>query len=88
MSPYREKEKLFPSSKNTQGSVRQEAGWDRRITESPEKLLGKGIYQQGELARNAEISLVTIDPIENGKSCRLETKRKIILALGLELSEA
>ena len=43
---------------------------------------------KSELARKAGISAETIDRIERGKSCRLETKRKIILALGLELSEA
>jgi len=30
---------------------------------------------------------MTIDRIEKGKGCRLETKRKIILALDLDLSE-
>ncbi len=43
---------------------------------------------KAELARKAGISPLTIEHIESGKSCRLETKRKIILALGLELSEA
>jgi DNA-binding XRE family transcriptional regulator len=43
---------------------------------------------KAELARKAGISAATLDRIEGGKSCRLETKRKIILALGLELSEA
>ncbi len=43
---------------------------------------------KAELARKAGISPLTIDRIERGISCRLETKRKIILALGLELSEA
>ncbi len=43
---------------------------------------------KAELARKAGISPLTVDHIERGKSCRLETKRKIILALGLELSEA
>ncbi len=43
---------------------------------------------KAELARKAGISPLTIERIESGKSCRLETKRKIILALGLELSEA
>ncbi len=42
---------------------------------------------KAELARKAGISEETITRIEKGKSCRLETKRKIILALGLELSE-
>jgi DNA-binding XRE family transcriptional regulator len=43
---------------------------------------------KAELARKAGISAVTIDRIEKGKDCRLETKKKIILALGLELSVA
>ena len=42
---------------------------------------------KAELARKAGISTLTIDRVEKGKSCRLETKRKIILALGLELSD-
>ena len=48
----------------------------------------KVFISKAELARKAGISAETIDRIERGKSCRLETKRKIILALGLELSEA
>jgi DNA-binding XRE family transcriptional regulator len=43
---------------------------------------------KAELARKAGISTETIGRIEKGKSCRLETKRKIILALGPELSES
>ena len=43
---------------------------------------------KAELARKAGLSVGTIDRIERGKSCRLGTKKKIILALGLELSES
>jgi len=42
---------------------------------------------KAELARKAGLSALTIDRIEKGKSCRLETKRKIILALGLQLND-
>ena len=42
---------------------------------------------KAELARKAGISPLTIDRIERGKDCRLETKRKIILALGYSLDE-
>ncbi len=45
------------------------------------------LMSKAELARKAGISTLTIDRVEKGKSCRLETKRKIILALGLKLSE-
>lgn len=42
---------------------------------------------KAELARKAGVSPLTIDRIEKGKDCRMETKRKIILALGFKLSE-
>lgn len=45
------------------------------------------LMSKAELARKAGISTLTIDRVEKGKDCRLETKRKIILALGLELSD-
>lgn len=47
-----------------------------------EKLISKT-----ELAREAEISLVTLDRIEKGYDCRLSTKRKIIEALGLSIED-
>jgi len=47
----------------------------------------KLLMSKAELARNAGLSALTIDRIEKGKSCRLETKRKIILALGLQLND-
>ncbi len=47
----------------------------------------KKLMSKSELSRKAGISLHTIDRIENGKTCRIGTKRKIILALGLELSD-
>ena len=45
------------------------------------------LISKAELARKANISDKTIARIENGISCRLETKRKIILALGLKISD-
>lgn len=45
------------------------------------------LMSKAELARKAGVSPVTIDRIEGGAVCRMATKRKIILALGLKLSE-
>ena len=42
---------------------------------------------KAELAREARVSPITISRIERGLPCRMETKRKIILALGLDLSD-
>lgn len=46
------------------------------------------LMSKSELAREANVSPITISRIEEGKPCRMETKRKIILALGLELSDS
>jgi DNA-binding XRE family transcriptional regulator len=40
-----------------------------------------------ELARQANISPITITRIENGRPCRIETQRKIVLALGYKISD-
>ena len=45
------------------------------------------LMSKAELARKAGISVLTLDRIEKGMSCRIETKRKIILALGYDLSD-
>jgi len=45
------------------------------------------LMSKAELARKAGVSPLTIDRIEKGKSCRMETRRKIILALGYNLTD-
>jgi DNA-binding XRE family transcriptional regulator len=45
------------------------------------------LMSKTELSRKANISAFTITRIERGNSCRMETKRKIVLALGLKLSD-
>lgn len=45
------------------------------------------LMSKAELARKAGLSALTIDRIEKGMPCRMDTKRKILLALGLKLSE-
>jgi DNA-binding XRE family transcriptional regulator len=45
------------------------------------------LMSKTELARQAELSPITISRIERGLPCRMETQRKILLALGLGLSD-
>lgn len=45
------------------------------------------MLSKAELARMAGISALTVDRIEKGKACRMATKRKILLALGLRISQ-
>ena len=45
------------------------------------------LMSKSELARKAGVSTLTIDRIERGEKCRMETKRKIILALGYSIED-
>ena len=45
------------------------------------------MMSKAELARLAGISPLTLDRIEKGRDCRLATKRKILLALGLTIDQ-
>ncbi|MDR2443089.1 MAG: helix-turn-helix domain-containing protein [Deltaproteobacteria bacterium] len=45
------------------------------------------LLSKAELARKAGVSPMTIDRIENGEKARMETMRKIILALGYSLED-
>lgn len=45
------------------------------------------LLSKSELARKAGVSVLTIDRVEKGGRCRMETKRKILFALGLSLEE-
>ena len=45
------------------------------------------LLSKSELARKACVSVLTIARIERGEECRMETMRKIILALGYNLED-
>lgn len=45
------------------------------------------MMSKAELARKTGLSVQTIDRIEKGHVCRLDTKRKILIALGLKLED-
>ena len=45
------------------------------------------MMSKAELARKAGLSALTIDRVESGRPCRLDTKRKILLALGLRITD-
>lgn len=53
------------------------------VKEIRERLL----MSKSELARKAGVSVLTITRVEKGYDCRLETKRKILKALGYDIKE-
>lgn len=67
-----------PKHKSKKSSVRKNRLRETRI----EKMMSKA-----ELARRANLSVLTIDRVEKGLGCRMDTKRKILEALGLSLAD-
>ncbi|NLN62294.1 MAG: helix-turn-helix transcriptional regulator [Myxococcales bacterium] len=45
------------------------------------------MMSKAELARKAGLSVLTVTRIENGFGCRMDTKRKILKALGLKVAD-
>ena len=59
----------------------------KTLKNNVQKIREQQLMSKAELARKAGLSALTIDRVEGGMSCRMDTKRKIILALGFKLSE-
>lgn len=73
----------LPIAMSSNGDNEGSAGKNNHVQHlREERLLSKA-----ELARRAGVSVLTIDRVEKGAPCRLDTKRKIILALGLKVSD-
>lgn len=53
------------------------------VKEIRERLL----MSKSELARKAGVSVLTVTRVEKGYECRLETKRKILKALGYDVKD-
>lgn len=58
-----------------------------KTSNNVKKIRGERLLSKIELARLAGVSAATVDRIERGEICRMETKRKIILALGYTLAD-
>jgi DNA-binding XRE family transcriptional regulator len=59
----------------------------KELPNNVQHLREERLLSKAELARRAGVSVLTIDRVEKGAACRLDTKRKIILALGLKVQD-
>jgi DNA-binding XRE family transcriptional regulator len=66
---------------------RSETRESRRAPNNVRRLREEQLLTKAELARKAGVSALTVSRIESGLDCRVDTKRKIILALGLTPSD-
>lgn len=62
-------------------------GRKSRMQNNVRRLREDRLLSKAELARRAGVSPLTIDRIESGHPCRMDTKRKIILALGMTIDD-
>lgn len=58
-----------------------------RIINRVRELRENKLMTQAQLARKAKVALRTIHSVEKGMNCRMDTKRKILLALGLRFED-
>jgi DNA-binding XRE family transcriptional regulator len=59
----------------------------RKSKNNVRKLRTERMMSKAELARRAGVSTLTVDRVERGMQCRMDTKRKILEALGLKPSD-
>src|SRR5689334_17325772 len=71
-----------PASSGNSGKSKHDKRTNRVRETRIERMMSKA-----ELARRAGLSVLTIDRVEKGLGCRMDTKRKILEALGLSLAD-
>lgn len=79
--PEKATEKVSEKSVEKSGSPAQAK--EKRTKNNVRKIRMERMMSKAELARRAGVSTLTIDRVENGLPCRMDTKRKILEALGL-----
>jgi DNA-binding XRE family transcriptional regulator len=84
-----EDETMNDPSTDSASAVAGESAADRaeRMRNNVKKLREQRLLSKAELARKSGLSALTIDRVEAGMPCRMDTKRKIILALGMTIEE-
>ncbi len=63
------------------------AGESRKNLNNVKEIRERLLMSKSELARKAGVSILTITRVEKGYDCRLETKRKILKALGYDVKD-
>ena len=63
------------------------AGEKRKNFNNVKEIRERLLMSKSELARKAGVSILTITRVEKGYDCRLETKRKILKALGYDVKD-
>jgi DNA-binding XRE family transcriptional regulator len=83
-----EKDEVEPkaeeATKEAQGKTSARAPKSAKAKNAVRKMRTERMMSKAELARRAGLSTLTIDRVERGMKARMDTKRKILEALGLK----
>ena len=73
-----------PTAKEAKVGGAARANKSAKVKNNVRKLRTERMMSKAELARRAALSTLTIDRVERGMKARMDTKRKILEALGLK----
>ena len=76
-----------PSPAKPEKAKPEKKARDKKQKNNVRKIRMERMMSKAELARRAGMSTLTIDRVERGLPCRMDTKRKILEALGLKPSD-
>ncbi len=80
-------DKPMPSVAKARGGAGKPEAEGREVNNRLREYRIERMMSKAELARKAGLSVLTVSRIEKGYNCRMDTKRKILKALGLKLSD-
>jgi DNA-binding XRE family transcriptional regulator len=75
----------YPNQQQTSGVQQMQPASRKR--NRVRELREDKLMTQAQLARKARVALRTIHSVEKGMNCRMDTKRKILLALGIPFEQ-
>lgn len=76
-----------PSARSDKSEKKRTTTPEERKPNMVRRIRIERMMSKAELARSANLSVLTIDRVEKGFGCRVDTKRKILEALGLSLAD-
>jgi ribosome-binding protein aMBF1 (putative translation factor) len=82
-----EDEARDPEEDEAASKSNKKSGPSKKVPNNVRKIRNERMMSKAELARRANLSVLTIDRVERGYGCRVDTKRKILEALGLSLAD-
>ncbi|HEX5656588.1 MAG TPA: helix-turn-helix transcriptional regulator [Polyangiales bacterium] len=76
-----------PAQEQGASKSTKKSGPSKKVPNNVRKIRNERMMSKAELARRANLSVLTIDRVERGYECRVDTKRKLLEALGLSLAD-